>query len=95
MKVSSDIYFNVASWFPENILVKPHLNTQWSGHLHLPHPPIFAELELFSVPSKIIAPPEIQTFHRYAPGVKSLEVHLFLNETKKVSQIHMFFWESS
>ena len=26
IKVSSDIYFNVASWFPGNIHVKPHFN---------------------------------------------------------------------
>ena len=26
--MSSDIYFNVASWFPGNVRVKPHFNTQ-------------------------------------------------------------------
>ena len=28
MKMSSDIYFNVASWFLGNVRVKPHFNTQ-------------------------------------------------------------------
>ena len=27
-QVSSDIYFNVVSWFPGNVSVKPHFNTQ-------------------------------------------------------------------
>ena len=31
----SDIYFNVASWFPGNVRLKPHFNTQ------CPHPRIF------------------------------------------------------
>ena len=31
IKVSSVIYFNVASWFPGNVQVKPHFNTQCSG----------------------------------------------------------------
>ena len=29
--MSSDIYFNVASWFPGNVRVKPHFNTQCPG----------------------------------------------------------------
>ena len=29
IKVSSDIYYNVASWFPGNVRIKPHFNTQW------------------------------------------------------------------
>ena len=35
--MSSDIYFNVASWFPGNVHVKHHFNTQWGrgGHCAL------------------------------------------------------------
>ena len=29
--MSSDIHFNVASWFPGNVHVKPYLNTQWEA----------------------------------------------------------------
>ena len=31
IKVRSDIYFNVASWFPGNVRAKPYFNTQWGG----------------------------------------------------------------
>ena len=29
--MSSDIYFNVASWFPGNVRVKPHFTIQWGS----------------------------------------------------------------
>ena len=58
MKLSSDIYFNAASWFPGNVRVKPHFNTQCLPKIgsfwHLcddifwpvfdPCPPLFADL---------------------------------------------------
>ena len=29
--MSSDIYFNVTSWFPGNVCVKPRFDTKWGG----------------------------------------------------------------
>ena len=29
--MSTDIYFNIASWFPGNVRIKPHFYTQWRG----------------------------------------------------------------
>ena len=38
--MTSNIYFNVASWFPEKVYVKPHFNTQWRGRGGM-FPPLF------------------------------------------------------
>ena len=43
IKVSSDIYFNVTSWFQGNIRVKPHFNTQC--------PLLLRDWAILSVPS--------------------------------------------
>ena len=47
--MSLDIYFNVASWFPGNVCVKPHFKTQYSAP-----PPIFLYYVVIEWPQYIV-----------------------------------------
>ena len=105
IKMSSDIYFNVASWFPGNVHVKTHFNTQCP-----PGPPPFTRALNYMPtqprPIEVELRPELTTkvsclllgrshIVSFFEILSRFYVRKWIKSSKELRLCQLFYWYSS